>query len=542
MTAAEAAPAFAPARELPNGGNFYSPVGLYGFQAEHVAEAYLRTNPGGDQGLLVIWDTGLGKTILGMALAALLWEDHAVDLVMVVAEKNKVADWQSDFESFTTLAVHRYHGQGRQRRLEKAASPHVVVSTYETLRTDLVDYERVPGRRGRGKTVDGPLVAALGLRGKRVLWIFDEVTALKSRSSLRHKAFAYVLKELRKGPHWQRAIGLTATPTERDFEDSYNQGRIVSPNRMPTVADFEEHFTQGRDPFGRYYFRRTARKEFAELFRPLCLVKHKSDQDVIEQFPQQIEKAVRVALEPAHAKFYRAVAEMVTPPEDMPAREVARLEQSAFTILRMTAGHPLSHLYADNAISRTIVEIIGEQGLRDIPSSKTAELISRLKPLVKGQGEQAIIFSFFGRSVLRALGDELREAGFSVVEFHGGNSLHANEQSKTEFIAGRAEILLASDAAAKGLNLQNARYVFEYESALTYAQRTQRINRVHRLGSGKPSVTCYTLLAEATLEEPIFQKVLRRNEDHDALVGGDTEDGYVSAADRREFLGFGRKG
>lgn len=535
MTAAEAVPGFVPVRELPNGQNFYSPLGLYAFQADDVARAYIRTNPGRDQGALLIHDTGLGKTVCGMALASMLVEDGQVEQVIVVAEKNKIIDWRTEFEAFTTLSAHVYHGQGRQNRLVKAGIPHVLISTYDTLRTDLTAQIEVEGRKSK-KIVDGPLMETLGLPGKRVLWIFDEIPALKSRGSQRHKAFDHVLKTLRKLA-WQRVIGLTATPVERDIEDSYNIGRIATPARMMIVSRFEELFTRGRDDYGRYVYQPYASKEFGEFFRPVCLVKHKTDEDVRDQFPEQVEKALWVPLEPAHRKFYAAVREMVATEEDSP-----RAADLSFIALRMTAGHPVSHLYAQNAVSRTIVEVIGEQGLRAIPSSKSVELINRLKPLVKGQGEQAIVFSFFGRSVLRALGDDLRAAGFSVVEYHGGNSLAVNEQAKNAFISGQAEILLASDAAAKGLNLQNATYVFEYESALTFALRTQRINRVHRLGSTKTSVTCYTLIAQDTLEEPIVKKMLRRNGDHDNVTGGEAEDGYITAAERRSLLMFGRKG
>lgn len=533
MTTAEAAPAFEPVRELPNGANFYSPVGLYPFQADDVARGYLRTDPGKDQGLVVVWDTGLGKTIFGMALAALLFEDGAIDQVIVIAEKNKIVDWKNEFEQFTTLSAQTYHGANRQKRLAKAGIPHVLVSTYDTLRTDLVAHEQVPGRKSK-KMVDGPLMATLALRGKRTLWLFDEATALKSRGSLRHQAFAYVLKETRKAA-WQRVFGLTATPTDRDIEDTYNLGRIAVTSRMPTVSAFEEEHTRGRDPYGRYSYKPGASERFGEQFRPFCLIKHKTDADVIAQFPQKVEKALWVPLESAHKQFHEAVRSMLFPEDE---EITARQEELAWTIMRMTAGHPASHLHAGNEISKLIVEVMGAKALADIPSSKSIELINRLKPLVKGQGEQAIVFSFFGRSVLKVLGDDLRSAGFSVVEYHGGNSLGANEQSKNAFITGGAEILLASDAASQGLNLQNARYVFEYESALTYARRTQRINRVHRLGSNKGSVTCYTMIAEGTVEEGIARKMLKRNEDHDNVVGGDVEDGYVSAGERRRLLGF----
>lgn len=536
MTAVEAASAFTPARELPNGANFYSPRGLFPFQADHVAEGYLRTNPGADQGLVVVWDTGLGKTIYLMALAALLFEDGQIDQVIVVAEKNKIIDWRDDFEKFTTLDVHVYHGQGRQKRLERAGRPQVLISTYDTLRTDLVTYKEVPNRKSK-KAFDGPLMDSLGLRGKRTLWGFDEITAVKGRGSQRHKAFDYVLKETRKTA-WQRVMGLTATPIERDIEDSYNIGRLISPARSLIVADFEKAYTEGRDIYQRYVYRTGASAKFAERFRPICLIKHKTDADVIEQFPKQVEKALWLPLEAEHRQFYRAVQEMLFEGDGVPQR----LESLAVTILRMTAGHPASHLYAHNDLSKMIVDIIGRNRLLRIPSTKSAELIQRFKPLIKGQGEQAIVFSFFGRSVLRCVSEDLSAAGFSVAEYHGGQDLAQNERSKNRFIAGDAEILLASDAASQGLNLQNAGYVFEYESARTYARRTQRINRVHRISSERASVSCYTCIAEGTVEEPIARKMLQRNKDHDHLVGGMVEDGYVSAAERRLLLGFGRKG
>jgi SNF2 family DNA or RNA helicase len=536
VTAAEAVPAFIPARELPNGANFYSPRGLFPFQAEHVAEGYLRTNPGGEQGLAVIWDTGLGKTIFGMALATLLFEDGQIDQVIVVAEKNKIVDWRDDFEAFTTLATHIYHGQGRQKRLEKVGTPHVLVSTYDTLRTDLVAYKDVPNRKSK-KAFDGPLMETLGLRGRRTLWIFDEITALKGRGSQRHKAFDYVLKETRKTA-WQRVIGATATPVERDIEDSYNIGRLVAPARSLTVAEFEKIFTSGRDIYQRHVYKPGAAERFGDHFRPICLIKHKTDPDVIAQFPKQIEKALWLPLESEHRQFYRAVQEMLFDGDSVPER----YESLAVTILRMSAGHPTSHLYASNELSQMIVDIVGADRLREIPSTKSIELIQRFKPLIHGQGEQVIVFSFFGRSVLRAVGEDLRTAGFSVAEYHGGQSLSQNEHSKNAFVAGDAQILLASDAASQGLNLQNAGYVFEYESARTYARRTQRINRVHRISSDRASVSCYTCIVEGTVEEPIARKMLQRNKEHDHLVGGAVEDGYVSADERRLLLGFGRKG
>lgn len=521
-------------RALPEGPLFHSPMGLFDFQIENVAEAYLRTDPGAEQGLMVLWSTGIGKSIFGMALSSLLFEDGAVDLVVVAAERNKIVDWKDDFARFTRLDAHLYHGQGRQKRLARSGTPRVLISTYETLARDLTGLAEVPGRKSK-KIVDGPLMNVLGLRDKRVMLVLDEITALKSRGSQRHKSFAYVLGELRKAGH-PRVFGLTATPAEADIEDAYNIGRIVCPDAMPTVSAFEKDYTRGRDPYGRYSYLPHARDRFGQLFQRHALIKHKTDRDVIAQFPAKVEKALRVDLDPAHRKLYDAVAETVAPDYDSPL--ALQQEQLALTALRMTAGHPASHLHAGNAVSKLIVETIGEEALRAVPSSKSVELISRLRPLVKGQGSQAIVFTFYGQSVLRALSEDLRSAGFAVAEYHGGNSVGQNEQAKNTFLSGGAEVLLASDAAARGLNLQEAQYVFEYESALSFALREQRINRVHRIGSGHPSVTCYTLVAQDTVEEGIVRKVLSRNRDHDALCSTGDEENYVTAADRKSILGY----
>lgn len=545
MTALVEEPEFAPVRELPNGELFHSPLGLFNFQADGIAEAYVRTDPGTPGGVLAVYDTGLGKTIIGIAMAAFLFADDQIDLCVVISERNKLVDWRDEFDRFSALSTHLYHGPGRQKRLAKAGTPHVFCTTYETGRNELMGREKVHGRRSKGKAVDGPLLDALGLRGKRVLWIFDEVTRLKGRSSELHKSYDYALGQLRKNAH-QRVLGLTATPMERDYEDAYNLGRIVCPELMPTVAEFERTFTSGVDNFGRYMFRNDRKEQFAELFQGVIMRKRKTDDDVVQQFPRQVEKSLKVEAHRDHARFYAAVEGLFDPSEGQAdtrtEEEIDYDERRLFTALRMTAGHPCSHLHAESIISQTLVDSLGEDVLRSIPSSKTEELISRLKPLVKGQGAQAIIFTFYGGTVLRELVDELRKAGYATVEYHGGRSLTQNEYAKEEFIAGRAELFVTSDAGSRGLNLQNAEYVFEYESALTHANRTQRINRVHRITSDHPLVTAYTLILEDSIEEGIIEKVLKRNADQDILLG-DNEDGtaFVSASKRRELLQIARR-
>jgi SNF2 family DNA or RNA helicase len=511
------------------GSLFHTPwSGLLEFQAEGVTQCYYGTSADAqtDGGIFLLFDTGLGKSVSSIALACLLVEDAEIDRVIVACEKGKLTDWVEDFGRFSDLSVCKYHGPNRDAKVARY-QPQVVVSTYETLGAGLMSWQKNEGKRGRGSRVDGPLMQGWNLRESRTLWIFDEVAKLRGRSSNIHKSFDYALTHTRKVTH-QRVVGLTATPVERDFEDFYNLGRIVVPSLMPTVAEFERRFTRGVDMLGRYVFRNDRGPEFASLFTSVIVRKRKTDPDVIGQFPKLTEETITVDMLPEHRKLCSAVEDLFADDPDNPV---------AFTILRMTAGHPCSHLHAANPVSQTIVETLGEEFLRSVPASKSVELIKRLTPLIKGQGAQVIVFSFYGQSVLPELAKDLQGAGFSVSTYRGGMTTAAQDKAKEDFTSGVTEIFLASDAGAQGLNLGNASYVIEYDSALSYAKRLQRYNRASRLSSTVSSLTAWTMVCQESIEIPILEGVLRKNKDLDVAVGDQADETqFVSADERRAMV------
>jgi SNF2 family DNA or RNA helicase len=534
-------PEFSPAREMPNGAVFYSPLGVFDFQADGLAECYLRTEADAAGGVIAVWDTGIGKTVLGLLLAAYLFEDGQIDQVMVVCEQNKVREWQADFERFTGLSTVRYHGTGRAQRLKRHGVPHVVITAYETGRNELMQRVKGKSSRGIGTATDGPLIEALGLREKRTLWIFDEPIKMKNRSSVLYQSYWYTLSQLRRGPHHQRVLGLTATPMDTNYEQAYNVARMIAPATQPTVGEFEERYTHGRNDYGTGYLFNGKEKVWAQLhFQPLIIRKRKTDPDVIDQFPAMIEEDRRVAMAKDHRDFYNAVLTMLDPPDGQEdprdENQIVADERRIRRLLRMTAGHPASHLHVPNPLSVAIVETVTAEGLRAITSSKTADLISELKTLVKGQGAQVIIFEFFV-SVIREVARELREAGFTVAEYHGGIDDGERERNKAAFKRGEFEIFLASDAGARGINLQNAQYVIEYSSSTTYSNRVQRGNRNNRIDSKLPSTTLTTMVLDGTVEESIFVRTIDRNADLDTLVGDEEDDSaFISAEQRRALL------
>lgn len=82
----------------------------------------------------------------------------------------------------------------------------------------------------------------------------------------------------------------------------------------------------------------------------------------------------------------------------------------------------------------------------------------------------------------------------------------------------------------------------EYEMALTHANRTQRLNRIHRIDSVHPAVTFQTFIAPDTVEDGIARSVLKRNEWSDILLDDDDPgDNFFSAKERKRLLSIARK-
>jgi SNF2 family DNA or RNA helicase len=505
----------APAQPL-----YSSPWGLLPFQAEAVAYALLRENN------LVVYDTGIGKTHIGMATAAMLFEDGLIDLCLVVCERNKLTEWDADLERFTRLTHRVYKGAPTTRRRILDDLPQVLIGTYETVRNDAAHPVAVNGRKTKRLA---PHFLAEAFAGQRVLMIFDEMTKLGNRSSQNHKHHATLINHLRSCAV-TRVMGLTATPVENGPENLYNLGRILTPATVGTVDSFEHDHVEARDIYGNVVKWKNI-PALAQKLAPVMLRKRKTDPDVIEQFPRRVEEVTYVDLDRRHLEFYDTVDGLFRGADDA----------SVFTILRQIAGHPASLVRSESEISRTIVREVGEAGLRALGSTKLDRLVEYLQPLVEGQGAQAVIFTFFGQSVLPLIQERLEECGYSVAVNHGQLSQHARDAAQATFRAGQAQIFLTSDAGQRGINLPEASYAIHYELPLTYAAYVQRSDRIHRIDSTHPSVTVMSFIARGTVEEAIAGLILKRNQWSDALLDADAdEEGFVSAAHRREILRLAR--
>lgn len=499
----------------PEGALYYSPRGLYPFQTEHVAKAYLGMLSGTQTEWMFAWDTGLGKSHAAMQIAALAFEDGRADCVILVCEKNKLQEWREDFEEFTRLSVRIHHGPSRKKKLAKEGLPDVLITTYETGKADFADMAKTT----RGRRVFEDSTTLMEIHTRRPMVFFDEADKLSNRTASTYRTYEHVLKSLRKHFPDLPVLMMTATSIRKDYENAFNQLRLLSPGAMPLIKEFEGYFVRGRDIYGkaRYWDHRT--EEFAAICQPLMLSKSKTDQDVIDQFPRMTEEALWVDLEGEQKKLYDLVAEFDGVGGQLQA-------------LRQICAHPLSIVHSaregTSKLAKGLVEEFGPEYFTGLPSAKAEALLRYLRPIVLDQGDKAMVFTFFGPSVIPHLHFMLRNEGIRCFRLEELADFKKHPEGA---------VLLSSDAGARGINVPEASYLIEYDMATTYGIRTQRLNRVSRIGSGGPSVTVRSMLARKTVEVGLMFSMLRGNVQSDELLGrGVTGEEYMTAAMRKQML------
>ncbi len=108
--------------------------------------------------------------------------------------------------------------------------------------------------------------------------------------------------------------------------------------------------------------------------------------------------------------------------------------------------------------------------------------------LQSADGESSLIF---GRTKygVEKLGKQLSKLGFTVGTLHGNKSQRAREEVLTAFRRGHVQTLLATNVAARGLDIHGIYQVINYELPESSDLFTHRIGRTGRMGRRGKAIT-----------------------------------------------------
>ena len=206
--------------------------------------------------------------------------------------------------------------------------------------------------------------------------------------------------------------------------------------------------------------------------------------------------------------------------EEMEDTERERLEQMLEAVT-----------LAGNAedVRKEVAELreLAEQAAGLKASAEEAKL-TRLHDIMREQGFfddadlRLLIFTEF-KDTLDYLVEKLKSWGFRVGSIHGsmrpgsrdepGSRLHTEQQ----FRDGQIQVLVATEAAGEGINLQCCHILFNYDIPWNPNRLEQRMGRIHRYGQ-RFDCLIFNFVAANTIEGHVLQRLLTKlQEIRDAL-------------------------
>ncbi|EUC65533.1 ATP-dependent RNA helicase DBP3 [Rhizoctonia solani AG-3 Rhs1AP] len=173
--------------------------------------------------------------------------------------------------------------------------------------------------------------------------------------------------------------------------------------------------------------------------------------------------------------------------------------------VRVTVGK--DELQANSRVEQ-VVEVFDDVWEKD------RRLIQRLKELGHtpntSSSERVLIFALYKKECDRVT-QSLGSRGFHALSIHGDLSQSQRIKALEDFKAGRTTLLVATDVAARGLDIPEVKAVINYTFPLTVEEYIHRIGRTGRGGKSGKSITFFTGADHERALAGEFSRVLKDN-------------------------------
>jgi SNF2 family DNA or RNA helicase len=473
-------------------------VRLFAYQ-ERVARQVLREKA---PAAILADEVGMGKTIeAGLILKELLLRGVA-HTALIIAPKALLPQWQEELrerfdETFVLAEDRGFRGYEVEDR---------VICSFQQF---VMAFERIKPR-----TWD--------------VLIVDEAHLLANTASKRRRSVAALQTRWR--------LLLTATPVQNKVTDLYSLVDLAAPGRMGTQRQFIKTYVA--DPTtcrAVLPAKRDALRELAD--EVMCRTRR------VEAGITFAPREVETYLVPAGADEAALNAEMTAYLRDLYRRGIAAVTSTGRPRDGARRAAPSADAQATPAAGPSRGQLIREivalqQSLSSSPQAIAASLRARaerhpdeagalldmaeratrqasakerllVETLKRLKGEPALVFTL-RLETARRLRDVIRKSGRSAECYVGELGTEERRALVKRFNSGALHTLIATDAGAEGLNLQERCHtVFNYDLHWNPMKMEQRIGRVHRLGQ-RQAVTVANFAVRDSIDEYVLRLLYQK--------------------------------
>ncbi|MFM9947644.1 MAG: helicase-related protein, partial [Saprospiraceae bacterium] len=128
---------------------------------------------------------------------------------------------------------------------------------------------------------------------------------------------------------------------------------------------------------------------------------------------------------------------------------------------------------------------------------------------VLDKGEKLVIFTEHKDTLLYLEERLTKSGGYKVATIHGGKLVDERRQAQWDFARPETQLLIATDAAGEGINLQFCRLLINWDIPWNPNRLEQRMGRIHRYGQ-KQDVLVFNMVASNTKEGKVLERLLTK--------------------------------
>lgn len=396
---------------------------------------------------------------------------------------------------------HAEPGASRAERIAAYKDPdtHFVVQTHQSFRDDMIYL---------GAQHDGvePSEMTERLRSMspadRQSWIkgvmeregiafdatmVDEAHETLNREGKQDSTLANVTDAL--SAHTPYYVYASGDPVKNDVSEAFDLLRKCDPARYTDRAAFMRRYGVDTDAARAELKREMARYVYSHTISPDVTAHH--NEHAIE-----LSGGQKAALKEMDGHFARARLARMRGQVDVDACRA--ISPSSFDGVPEDQHHAVAaQLQKSLGMLKPSVE---RRIINDHPDNSKIE---KTVELAKARhGRQGVVFAH-SLSAVEATAKRLQAEGFRVVTITGADSSKDKDAKRKKFTPEsgdpEADIMVASDAAAVGMNLQSGRYLIQHDTPDTAKNHGQRNARIHRLGQ-KNDVELHDLVADHSSE------------------------------------------
>lgn len=173
-----------------------------------------------------------------------------------------------------------------------------------------------------------------------------------------------------------------------------------------------------------------------------------------------------------------------------------------------TTAKSLSEIKAEAGEVKSLYEMANTLYNQQQEEQKYKELKRLLTSEGVIDGEKLVIFTEH-KDTLIYLQERLTNNGYHVATIHGGMSVDERRVSQCRFMTPEVQILICTDAAGEGINLQFCRLLINWDIPWNPNRLEQRMGRIHRYGQ-KSDVLVFNMVASNTREGQVLKKLLTK--------------------------------